>query len=390
LVLYTNLEDGYELLLPRSWVQTTTGPDGQYFEPPGLWGAVAEQGSTPYPGVRRFGVGAGNSLRPALTVSIGEPDGSVYGCYTPTSHCEEVIFQSPEEITDALRASDTAACTRHDHSDVSLDGSPALVRSPRGPGNNCSYPEISPSYVYTIRKGTPVILGFDSGSASRRNIDEMIESFRFLDQPGSISGDDLVLYSNEEDGYELLLPESWVAGATGPNGSYTEPSTLTESYEGVRRFGHAFSTESLPALTISIGEPDGSVTYCLGYYSLTCERASLDDIEEIKELLVTSQEVKCAGVNGLHGSVIQWETTLGGEPAGAMRLDSVHDVCRVSRGSGSMMFGGIRGSHHIVYTIHDGEPVILAFDRMTVETFAGIRRELPAILESFRFLERSS
>lgn len=209
LTLYTNHEDGYELLLPKRWVESTTGPDGGYFEAEGLWDWYLERGDTPYPGVRRFGFEQGGGLSahvyPALTISVGEPDGSVHSCQLDLTvndsflrrECVEVVFTTLDDLGEHLISTTPEPVTfwQEELSEFSLDGHPARIERP-------STPELCLGclrvfyHVYLIHEGRPVILTFDYWSVRTpewvpqvegigQDFERILESFRFLPDPDS-------------------------------------------------------------------------------------------------------------------------------------------------------------------------------------------------------------
>ena len=129
------------------------------------------------------------------------------------------------------------------------------------------------------------------------------------------------------------------------------------------------SSTALPALTISIGEPDGSVMSC----GLTqfCELVVLPTITDLETHLwhPHRQPGRC----GNPDSPIDIE--LGGTAA---RADFFPDMSQ----RGCVSFFPPSERVHI-YAVHDGRPLIISFHK---GTFADLGSKGEAIIDSFRFL----
>jgi hypothetical protein len=175
---------------------------------------------------------------------------------------------------------------------------------------------------------------------------------------------ELELFINRAEGYELLLPAIWAPTEVERGDSQT--ATAFGS-------GAGFGTRSAPALTIIVGETDGSITPC------TCPRTKVSSLDDLEELVVSTPSFFHTGPPEQHS-----ELTLDGEQA---RSESA--------GIGNNCLGCPDAFFH-VYAIHDGRPFVLAFDYWTVR-FRTIStpeidlnfspQTLDTILNSFRFLE---
>jgi hypothetical protein len=361
---FTNSEDGYEVMLPDSWMGEDSGGEANLF---------LDYAGNPYPGVRRFGEAVdldspdGASGRPALTISGGGADGTVLVCHS--SWCDEVVVGSLDELQEVLAETEGGCGSSVNgllHSDTHLADLEARAML-RGSSGGCFVAE-SPGlyYIYAIDEGRPVILAFDQVTAqfsagNARDSQQILASFRLIepDEPVQPPEDPLELYTNAEDGYEVLLPASLALEVDEIRNSVGVPVA------GVREFGQAPQQDGFPlgvpwqALTISIGEPDGSVFIC---QPGPCAEVSVESVEELKEELVAKQSAGCPGSRFDH-----FEIQLGDQPAFSMRKEKV----------GCMPFRGLI----TVYMIHEGRPVVLTWDHLVA---------LPEVLTSFRFLTETS
>jgi hypothetical protein len=394
LELFTNHENGYEVMLPDSWIGEDSGGEANLF---------LDYAGNPYPGVRRFGEAVdrdhpgGASGRPALTISVGGADGTVLVCHT--SWCDEVVVGSLEELQEVLAETEggcgsSVSGLLHFDTRIGDIGARAMLR---GSSGGCFVAE-SPGfyYIYAIDEGRPVILAFDQVTAqfsagNARDSQQILASFRLIepDEPVVPSGEQLELFINVEDGYEILLPTSWIDMATGPDGSYYESEGLWAALEergddplpGVRRFGVGLGNDRRPALTISVGRPDGTMVGCQSPVPTPCTEVHVPDLDAMREYLVETA-VLCDRFSNADISV-----------------DGVPGRVTHPRGPGSGCISTNVGTY-AVYTVHLGRPILLAFDYWTAvgnvtanvlgdREFVGLEN-LDEILASFRFLTETS
>ena len=89
----------------------------------------------------------------------------------------------------------------------------------------------------------------------------------------------LVRYVDPDDGYELLMPEAWAQTATGEADAID-----SKKGPGVRWFGYGWSVfgGGQPALSISIGAKDGSLTIC----RTTCDAVVVHTLDQLEKALV--------------------------------------------------------------------------------------------------------
>jgi hypothetical protein len=176
------------------------------------------------------------------------------------------------------------------------------------------------------------------------------------DASGPPSGS--VLYTNEEDGYELTLPADWT-----PSEFFTNPP-------GTMRFGDAYlqshmAGSSFGALTVSIGSTDGTVYDCA---PSVCRPVVATTIDEL-DAAITSGTATI--------TTTDVDVTMDGEPA---RLEYV------TLGGGLIMGGP---QFHHVFAIHNGRPVVLSFDMYAY----GIGSQsddigwVESLIRGFRFLD---
>jgi hypothetical protein len=197
-------------------------------------------------------------------------------------------------------------------------------------------------------------------------VDHVLRSFRFVEpiDPESLGLD---LYSNLESGYEVLLPAQWASEPT----AHVRPGGRNATAFGS---GRGAGTRGAPALTITVGETDGSIGLCFN-----CS-ATVTNLDELEELVASTPSFFTTGPPERHSELV-----LGGELA---RSESA--------GIGNNCLGCPNAYYH-VFTIHHGRPVVLAFDYWTVRFESMVvtpgnevpftQQMLDAILQSFRFTD---
>jgi hypothetical protein len=337
---HTNDEDGYELLAPAPWV------------PPG--------GDAPLlpDGVAAFGQGTVSF--PQVWVSFGQPSGEISICNSSMYCGTSVIARTIDELdAKVVTNADLAGVPRlaEERVAVDLDGEPARhvdVRGLRGTRSPVF------DYVFAVHDGRPVIIGFDHWSTRTgqgRDIKgAVLESFRFLGQ-----GPDRIVYTNEEDGYEVTLPASWT------------PAEFPSNPPGAMRFGAAhndYGPSPFGAFTVSIGSPDGTVYDCAPAACVPIVATTLDDLDA--QVDSWNRSATAANLDERDEDI-----TLDGVPA---RLETV--ALR-----GGLIEAGPQ-FHHI-FAFHEGRPVILSFDLYAynlgraANSVAWVHR----LIESFRFMD---
>jgi hypothetical protein len=205
------------------------------------------------------------------------------------------------------------------------------------------------------------------------------------------SAADLVPFVNEEDGYSLLLPESWVS--------------WPRSRPGVRTFGEGsgIMTYGWPALAISIGDADGAILLCLdGNCGQEAKAVNLVELEAAMLSVLPDESPWKKAVDGTGGS-IPAEVEHGDDWAGFYQA---HDWlgAEVTLDGGQVRFlvpelpvllvGGGHGclgcaGKLFVLSFQNERPVVLAFEWWNIEfDRLGDGEALVAdILQSFRFLD---
>jgi hypothetical protein len=189
------------------------------------------------------------------------------------------------------------------------------------------------AFDYWIWRFQSMTIGEQDIKFSRAMFDAIIESFRFVDPVEPAEG--LIPFSSPEHGYELLIPPDWTPTSRGGD---------------IVRFMRPDDdgTPSL-ALTITVG-PTGSAT--------------IDELEQS----VVSRAPLCPSMHERHE-----DTMLGGEPA------------RVEKPTIGASCEGEPPAFHHVYAIHNGRPVVLAFDHWRIRF-----QLIDAIVASFRFTDQAT
>jgi hypothetical protein len=353
-VLYTNLEDGYEVLLPEWWERTAH-----------RWDL----------GVTFFGNGggAGTSGGPGLVISVGQPDGTVELC---SGTCETVHVASLAELEEAIVSSPPAICrglgpdcgrSSEQRGDLTLAGAQARFESASLGGRCLGCPDAW-RHVFAIVDGRPVVLAFDYWnirfnrfswySDSADWVDEIVDSFRFVDAATSV---EMVTYADRDAGYSVSHPATWVAG---------------QSDAGTRTFQASRAGSRLYELRITVGDADGNVRLCI----LTCVDATgITSLEELSDALHSkllfgpARDTSYGPIYLKPFDAVHGKATLDGEDARTEQYESVG--CCPPRG------------YYAVYTIHDGRPVVLAFDPGTSDNPSVADETIEAVVASFRFTD---
>jgi hypothetical protein len=148
----------------------------------------------------------------------------------------------------------------------------------------------------------------------------------------------LVRYVDPDDGYELLMPEAWAQTATGEADAID-----SKKGPGVRWFGYGWSVfgGGQPALSISIGAKDGSLTIC----RTTCDAVVVHTLDQLEKALVSSPASDASYET-------RGETMLGGIPA---RFEAAAVTFSSSSAASK------RWATYNVFTIRNGRPIVVAF-----------------------------
>ena len=235
------------------------------------------------------------------------------------------------------------------------------------------------TYVATFHDRRPVIVFWSEPVQALDDIrlDAMLASFRFIDpevpiQTPFVDPTELVPYTNTQLGYEIRIPRFWEMGADRVGA------------EGVRDFGsgRGAGTHGYPALSISVGSKDGTVTLCQGE-SHRCDPIVVTELADLEARLVSVPS--------------QFP---GREDAGNIVLDGHEGRFKRPRyrsetstdahfGIGGDVKGdclGCPGMLYHAFVVDDGRPVVISIDWWTL-AFGELPSEYTGrILSSFRFV----
>jgi hypothetical protein len=342
LSLYRNDLDGYQLLVPDAW-------EGRTYEP------IPD-------GVRMFGSGLDQPY-PALTMSIGRPDGGVQICRT--ARCELVQATTLDELGEVLRASPPELDRPEQRADTVLGGVAARVEWIRT-GSIIWAPVPAFRYVYTIHEGRPVVLAFDHWlnrclgcgdqfKLTNSVLDEIIGSFEFLDGFGE---------PPPAVGEELVFPEAGVAFAlVGALRDVVAVDRSTIEISGAR-----------DEAVVLIGNDDGQVRTCTrsaGPWE-ECRVITADSIEDLA--LAIRPGVGSAYQDGIAvpGRVETATVQLGGEEATSITIEDYE----YPAGGGETI--------RYVLAMDDGRPIVL---RLYSPAAAFAPPWMADFLATFRFLD---
>jgi hypothetical protein len=310
-----------------------------------------------------------------LSVSVGDESGQVTVCnagFFNSPSCRAVLVRGIEELSVAVTTHPAASGGPGQETiETHLDGWAARIEAPE-PSPFLVGPETYTS-AYGMIDGKPVVLRF-SYSYRQQDIPTALQigvmrSFSLGSEATPIEDPVLVPYSNPADGYEVLLPDVWLGRAIW------DPVNGTPGGHTSFGAGRGAGTRGSPGLRITVGSADSTISLCGA-----CPTVTVRSLIDIEELVVSTPSFLTDNPAEVHADLL-----LGGEPAGSEKA-----------GIGNNCLGCPQAYYH-VYTIHNGRPVVLAFDYWTVR-FGEINTPderavrfapstLQEILESFRFID---
>lgn len=363
LVPFRSAVDGYELLVPASWLEVPSehpgtrewaGPDGELM------------------------ISYGTSIFDGGEVTVCAPPLAGYVECSLLEHGYSIPFDpsvdgvgpiSMEVWLDRCDGGCPVTTT-----DAALDGEVAGM-------DRAVISERQLTYVTTFHGRRPIVLYWNEPveDADEARVQQMLASFRFLDPTTSpapfLDPTELVMFGGSELGYEMLVPRFWAESASAPQ-------------PGVTTFGsgRGAATGELPALTVSIGTSDGRVVLC----QPTCEAVVVTTLGEIEDVLVSVMARPDGDIPGWP-RVVHGDVALGGEPGRFERADYLRrgdpeDAGLRPRFGDSSNCLGCPDMRLQLYAIHDGRPAVLAFDFWTIAFEAVGYDYFLTMVESFRFL----
>lgn len=287
-----------------------------------------------------------------LFVTSGDAAGRVRNCSAPALPWEECREARPTDL-DSLAVGIRVALMRGGpiptirQAATTLNGRDAVLLEAVGMEPNARGGQ-AVTYIAAMRDGRPFILRFWSSSVLPiADVQNVAAGFRFLSPlPPFAAGDpDLALerYTNAEAGYSVLLPHRWIEAAHDATDSALPGSTAV-----------VFEAEGPDPLKISVGTP-GSMT-----------------LGELEDILVSTPRFYSSNESHDYRFL---DRDLAGVETPAI---------------GTNCLGCPQARIH-VYAIHDGRPVVLAFDYWMIR-FGSLgdresRQIIDAITDSFEFTE---
>jgi hypothetical protein len=361
-VTFSSADDGYEILIPSGWDEVPSEyPDAR------TWAGEDGELMISY-GTSIFDGGEVTVCAPPLPdyVTCGTDE---YGYSIP--YDPEVDGVGPISMEVWLDRCDGGCPVAM--SEVVLDGEAAEM-------DRAVISDRQLTYVGTFHDRRPIILYWSEPIelADVERIEEMLASFRFLEAASPapfVDPTELVRFGGQELGYEVLLPRVWVESADSPAAGVTTFGS-----------GRGAATRGSPALTISLGDRDGSITVC----QARCEQVEATTLEEIEAVLVSVMEAPDPEPPGFP-RLVHGDVSLGGEPGRFERPDYLRrgdpeDADLRPRMSGGNCLG-CPDMRYQLYVLHDGRPLLLTFDFWTVAFEAISFDYFRQIIESFRFLD---
>lgn len=363
LVPFRSDADGYELLIPSGWVEVPSE-----FDDARTW--AGDDGE--------LMISYGTSIFDGGNVTVCAPPLPSYNTCMPLEHGYSIPFNP---AVDGVGPISMEGWLDRCDGGCPVTTSDALLGGEAASMDRAVISDRQLTYVATFHDRRPIVLYWSEplALADQSRIASMVASFQFLDPSASqepfVDPTELVPFGGAELGYEILVPRVWAESAGSP-----EP--------GVTTFGSGagFGTEGLPALTISLGDPDGRVTLC----QPSCELIVATTLDQVQDALV-SMMARTAGSPGwprlAHGDVV-----LGGESGRFERPDylrrgdpeSVGLRPRFGESNGCL---GCPDMRYQLYVIHDGRPLVLTFDFWTVAFEVISYDYFLEITRSFRFVD---
>lgn len=193
----------------------------------------------------------------------------------------------------------------------------------------------------------------------------------------SVDPAELLPFEDPDAGLEMLVPRFWA-------------ERLIEGFPGLHGFGagRGFGTHGDPALTISVGAPDGTVTICQGV-GHSCKTVVVKSLEELADVLRSGPDRPDMPVP----DEIAGELILAGEPGRWKRpgyatppLPGPFGLNRIN-GGGCL---GCPGALYHAFTIKDGRPIVLSYDFWTIAFGEVPVDDLEAIIESVHLTSGAS
>jgi len=343
LVLFSSAADGYELLVPATWH------------------LVARE----FQDARRW-AGEGGALMVSYGTSIFDGGKvSVCGPVTPEWRpCETQDYPysvpyDPER--DGVGPIDLSGYAR----DRCLGGCPIESFQTTLGGEAASLSRIEAgesrsTYISLFHDRRPLVLWWSEQAPqpADQQFEAMRASFRFLDETPSASPTqfldptELIPFVDTAAGYELRIPRYWA-----PTEKPLAP--------GVHAFGsgRGFGTRTDPAFTISVGDPDGTVTICqdVGH---RCGTVVVESMNELQAVLHVRPE-SLAG--NIPKGARTGELVIDGQPGGWKRpgYPSAPGGAGVYGLGGALSGGNCLGCPGVLYhawTIKDGRPIVISID----------------------------
>ncbi len=363
--LFSSKEAGYELLIPTSWSEVDSGfPDARHW------------------------VGSDGELMISYGSSIFD-GGRVTLCMPPLGD-RDYCVRTEHGYSIPLQPSDHEGSLRLEGYLDQCDGGCPITSTTAQLGPEPAGEDRlvmrgrQLTYVSGFHDFRPIILVWSEPATDPDPalVQHMLESFHFLD-PGPeasvapiVDPTRLVTMVDEEAGYQILMPQAWSEDAR-PFLDGAEP------YPGVRRFGADGASSGIQALTISVGTSDGSLYLC----QVLCRNvvvASLDQLDDAIVSVPTEYEDAVEGEK--HGELLLG-TDIGRfeKPGYNNPADIPYGLGPISQGTANCL--GCPWMLYHAYVIHNGRPVVLAFDFWNI-AFERISVDyVVRMLESFRWLD---
>jgi hypothetical protein len=364
LTLSSTQDEGYELLIPTSWSEVASGfPDARHW--------VGSDGEL----MISYGSSIFDGGRVTLcTPPLGDRDSCtrIENGYSiplkPTDHTGVVRF---EGYLDRCNGACPITST-----DVQLGSEPAgefrLVMGER-----------QLTYASGFHDYRPIILAWSepAGASNPALVQKMLDSFRFIGPNSEASNAPfvdptrLVPFVDDNAGFQILMPASWASNTRQfLNG--------TAAYPGVRKFGSDGTSSGIQALTISVGQTDGSISLC----QVVCRQVVVTTLDELDDALVSvPQDFVSAVGPETHGELLL------GTDMGRFEKPGYQNPAGIPYGLGpiSQPVANCLGCPWMLYhayAIHQGRPVVVSFDFWNI-AFERISVDyVVRMLESFRWL----
>jgi hypothetical protein len=292
-------------------------------------------------GGSELAISYGASAYETERLTVCGPEPCILTVFRPT-----YPFRTTEPLMDSMR----------ERIDRILSAQGAVVRSRRSSvDRRWEVIEASTSasnivFAYAANGPRPLVLyGSSPAAIDQASLKMLLDRVEYSPEPEPVL--EFAAVRDAGLGFEVQVPKPWLASGA----AHMSPPP------GVRQWHGA-------ALTISIGNRDGSIWLC---DESDCHREVLKSLDEIERAVDPRQS------SSILGLVQVQDITLGGDPGRreGYSFGSTHYLVRVP------------GIYEYAYAVHHGRPVVISIDWWLIHEHRLAPESVDQILDSFRFVD---